>query len=207
MATLRFANRTGQAGVYHTGSPNYVACSGGAAEAGYVTFEAKDTDDSWDDGDTIGVLVLKDNSNYKVWIASWDATNKYLEVVTEEETVGTISDSDAVIARAVLTTEQIDNAITEPQINVQTGTTYTLLASDKGKVVCFTSGSAVTVTIDAALQVNFHCLLVQEGAGVVSLDPQSTDTLNGAAANVSLADQWKSGYLYQRTEGAWVLIV
>lgn len=206
MATLRFANRTGQYGVYRTGAPDYVACSGGAAEVGYVTFEVKDTDGSWAEGDLIGVLVFKDNNNYKVWLASWDDTNKYLKVVTEEETVGTISDADAVTVRGVLTEKQLDIALTEPQINVQTGTTYTLLTTDKGKTICFNNGAAVTVTIDAALPVNFACTVVQEGVGLVSLDPQSTDTLNGATLNVALAGQWKSGYLYQRTEGAWVLI-
>ena len=85
---LRFPNRTGQEGVYKTGSPNYVDVDNTSDPlAGMVTFAAKATDDSWTNADTLAVLVKKDNSNYKVWTAEWNATDEYLEVITEEETV------------------------------------------------------------------------------------------------------------------------
>jgi hypothetical protein len=53
-------------------------------------------------------------------------------------------------------------------INAQTGTTYTLLASDNGKVVTFNNSAAVTLTVPSGLGVGFNCLVVQLGAGAVT---------------------------------------
>ena len=208
MSTLRFANRTSQAGIYFTGTPNYVDVDNTYTIApGMVSFAAKATDDSWVNGDICGLLIKKDNSNYKVWLAEWVSADEYFNVITEEESVGTISDTDDVYVTAVLTNKVMERAIMQPQVETESGTTRTLAASDAGKVICCTSATAVTITPEASLPVNFHCMIVQEGPGLVSIARDSTDTLNGGTSNVSLAGQWKSGYLLQRTEGAWVVIV
>ena len=55
----------------------------------------------------------------------------------------------------------------DASINDQTGTAYTLLASDNGKVVTLDNGSAVTVTIPSGLGVGFNCSFIQKGAGQV----------------------------------------
>mgnify|MGYP007100075619 CR=1 FL=1 len=60
-------------------------------------------------------------------------------------------------------------------VNVQSGTTYTLQASDNGKILRFTSGSAVTVTVNTAVAVaGFNCLLEQAGAGQIGFDGTAT---------------------------------
>jgi hypothetical protein len=193
--------------VYYDSTTDYVDVDNTfTVEQGMVTFAAKATDDSWANNDLCGLLVKKDNSNYQVWLGKWVSASEYFEVVTLEESVGTLSDEDDVIVTAVLTNVVMDKAISEPQIETEAGTSRTLSLSDKGKVISFTSGSTVTVTPAATLPVNFHCMLVQEGAGAVSVARDSTDTLNGGTANVSLAGQWKSAYLFQRTEGAWVVV-
>ena len=63
-------------------------------------------------------------------------------------------------------------------INDQTGTAYTLLASDNGKVVVLNNGSAVTVTVPSGLGVGFNCSFVQKGAGQVSFSASSTTIYN-----------------------------
>jgi len=63
-------------------------------------------------------------------------------------------------------------------INDQTGTAYTLLASDNGKVVVLNNGSAVTVTVPSGLGVGFNCSFVQKGAGQVSFAASSTTIYN-----------------------------
>lgn len=205
---LQNPNRTGQAGTFKTGSPNYIDVSSGAALSGMITFAAKVTDDSWADGDLVGLSIVKDASNYKVWLASWDNTNSYLELVTEEETVGTINDTDAVEVTAVPTRLTIERIWRNAEFIVESGATRTLLATDHGKIICCTNGSAVAITCDDALPAEFHCLIVQEGAGTVTIDSEGTDTCNGAAAGtgVAVSGQWKSAYVYQRTEGAWVVV-
>lgn len=61
--------------------------------------------------------------------------------------------------------------------NTQSGTTYTLQSSDNGKVVNFTSGSSVAVTVPSGLGATFQCLITQSGAG------QLTFTGSGATVN------------------------
>ena len=63
-------------------------------------------------------------------------------------------------------------------INDQTGTAYTLLASDNGKVVVLDNGSAVTVTVPSGLGVGFNCSFVQKGAGQVTFSASSTTIYN-----------------------------
>jgi hypothetical protein len=66
----------------------------------------------------------------------------------------------------------------DPVINVQTGTTYTLLASDNGKIIELNNASAITVTVPTALGAGFNCVIVQLGAGQVTLSPSSTTLRN-----------------------------
>jgi|11BtaG_2_1085332.scaffolds.fasta_scaffold06346_4 hypothetical protein len=63
-------------------------------------------------------------------------------------------------------------------INDQTGTAYTLLASDNGKVVVLDNASAVTVTVPSGLGVGFNCSFVQKGAGQVTFSASSTTIYN-----------------------------
>jgi len=51
--------------------------------------------------------------------------------------------------------------------NDQTGTTYTLQATDTGNVLTFDNAANVTVTVPATLPVGFSCTVIQLGAGQV----------------------------------------
>jgi hypothetical protein len=53
-------------------------------------------------------------------------------------------------------------------INTQAGTTYTIDATDNGKVIQTTGASAITITIPAGLPTGFNCTVVQMGAGQIS---------------------------------------
>jgi hypothetical protein len=54
-------------------------------------------------------------------------------------------------------------------IITESGVTRTLSASDNGKVIYCTSGSAVTITCAAGLGVAFSCTIIQGGAGKVTV--------------------------------------
>lgn len=206
---LQHPNATGQTATFKTGSPNYIDVSTGAALENWSTFAARATADAWADGDLVGIYIEKDASNHKVWLASWDDTNSYLELVSEEETAGTISDADAVDVTAVPTKLVMERVMRDAEFVEESGTTRTLSASDHGKTIRCTSASAVAITLDDALDVGFHCLIVQEGAGTVTVDTEGTDTLNGVApgTGVELPAQYKSTYVYQGSAGAWVIVV
>jgi hypothetical protein len=52
-----------------------------------------------------------------------------------------------------------------------------LLSSDNGKVVTLVNGSAITLTVPAGLAAGFNCMIVQKGAGVVTITPANTVTV------------------------------
>lgn len=63
------------------------------------------------------------------------------------------------------------------EVNPQSGTSYTLAASDNGKIISCTSNSAVGITVPA-LTTGFNCLIVQRGTGQVTLVNGSGGTVN-----------------------------
>lgn len=69
--------------------------------------------------------------------------------------------------------------------NAQTGTTYTLVAGDSGKLVTFSNGSATTLTVPASVFSAGDIINVQQiGAGQVTISGGSvTITSTGATAS------------------------
>ena len=64
-----------------------------------------------------------------------------------------------------------------PGINTIAASSYTLNTSDNGKIIVFTSASAVTLTIPAELTNRFTCSLVQYGTGQVTVTAGAGVTL------------------------------
>jgi hypothetical protein len=62
--------------------------------------------------------------------------------------------------------------------NAQSGTTYTVLASDDGKVITLTNAAAITVTVPAGLGAEFSCVFIQGGAGQVTFSASGTTVNN-----------------------------
>lgn len=80
-------------------------------------------------------------------------------------------------------------------VNAQVGTSYTLLASDNGKVVTLNNAAAITLTVPASLGAGFSCTLVQLGAGQVTVTPSGT-TVNSYGSLTKLAGQHASATLF-----------
>lgn len=70
------------------------------------------------------------------------------------------------------------------QFNAQTGTTYTILATDMGKVVTFANAGAIAVTLPVATTAGFEAgkcfIAISIGAGTATITP-TTSTINGQA--------------------------
>jgi hypothetical protein len=89
------------------------------------------------------------------------------------------------------------------EINSQSGTTYTLQASDLGKLIVFTNSASITLTIPSGLvakpgsssSVGFSCTIKQKGAGKI--------TITGSGTTVD------NKYSYTKTNGAsaiaWIM--
>jgi hypothetical protein len=74
-----------------------------------------------------------------------------------------------------------------PVINTQTGITYSLAASDTGKVVRFTNNSAITLTIPTGLPTGFNCVVLQAGNGVITFTASGTTITNAHSYTKSYA--------------------
>jgi hypothetical protein len=79
---------------------------------------------------------------------------------------GSVAVSGNVYAGSPTVPQQL--ATLNAAINAQTGTTYTLQASDNGEVLTFNNASGITLTVPSGLGAGFNCLIVQLGAGTVT---------------------------------------
>ena len=93
--------------------------------------------------------------------------------------------------------------------NAQTGTTYTLVLSDAGKMVSLTNASAITLTIptnaSVAFPVNTRIDLLQYGAGQVTVGGAGV-TINSSGAKLKLTGQYSGASLWKKATDTWVLI-
>ena len=78
----------------------------------------------------------------------------------------------------------------EASLNKITGTTYTLEASDKGKVVTLDNSSSITVTILNNLGDGFNCLIVQKGTGKITISAGTGVTLINRQSHTKTAGQY-----------------
>ncbi|NOR84755.1 hypothetical protein GQ473_01425, partial [archaeon] len=90
--------------------------------------------------------------------------------------------------------------------NNQTGTTYTIASTDNGKIITFNNAASIAVTLPDTLATDFQCTIVQVGAGVPTVTP-NTDTINGAGTGVAPSAQWKGMYLSQYSATNWLALL
>jgi len=133
-----------------------------------------------------GDLVASNNLN-DVASAATSRTNLGLGDAATK-TVGTADTN--VIAVSSGTVDLGGNKLEDfdASINDQTGTAYTLVAGDNGKVVVLNNGSAITLTVPSGLGVGFNCTVVQKGAGQVTFSASST-TINNRQSHTKIAGQ------------------
>ena len=100
--------------------------------------------------------------------------------------------------------------INELQQNEQTGTSYTLVLTDAGKLIETNNASANTLTVppnsSVALPVGTQILVLQTGAGQTTLAAGSGVTVNSKDGNLKLSAQWCGVTLIKRATDIWVAI-
>jgi hypothetical protein len=69
-------------------------------------------------------------------------------------------------------------------------TSRSLSDADSGKIIDFTSGSAVTVTAPTTLSPGFNCKIVQSGAGLVTVQGDGTMVVNTESAALTTNAQY-----------------
>lgn len=83
-----------------------------------------------------------------------------------------------------------------PSVNTQTGTAYTITQNDNTNVITCGSGSATTVTVPVGLGPGFNCLIVQIGAGQVTISAASGVTINNADSFSAISAQYGAATLF-----------
>ena len=94
-------------------------------------------------------------------------------------------------------------------INQQTGTTYTTVLADAGKIVECSNAGAIALTIppnaSVAYAVGTQIVVVQTGAGVVTLTPGAGVTLNSRGSLLATAGQYAVAFLYKQATNTWIV--
>ena len=94
--------------------------------------------------------------------------------------------------------------------NAQTGTTYTLVLSDAGKMITMTNASSNTLTIplnsSVAFPVNTRIDIIQYGAGQTTIAAASGVTIYSSGSKLKLTGQYSGASLWKKATDTWVLI-
>lgn len=94
--------------------------------------------------------------------------------------------------------------------NPQTGTSYTLVAADAGKLIESNNAAANTVVIPLNSSVPFpvgtKIDILQTGAGATSASVVSGVTLNSEAGKRTINAQWQAASLIKRATDTWVMV-
>jgi hypothetical protein len=123
---------------------------------------------------------------------------------TNITSVGTLS------ALAVTGAITAGSVVAPLAINAQTGTTYTFVIADAGKLVTSSNGSAQTVTVPPNSSVAFAIgtqIIVQNiGSANATLATAGTPTLNSKDANLEIDGQFAAATLIKTATDAWSII-
>lgn len=94
--------------------------------------------------------------------------------------------------------------------NAQTGTSYTLVLTDAGKMVTMTNASSNTLTVppnaDVAFPVNTRLDIIQYGAGQTTIAAGSGVTIYSSGSKLKLTGQYSGASLWKKATNTWVLI-
>ena len=109
-----------------------------------------------------------------------------------------------------LTNKTLTAPVINTAFNPQTGTSYTLVLSDNGKLVEVANASAITVSIptnSTAFPIGSQITVLQSGVGQITIAAATpgTTTVN-ATPGLKLRAQWSSAVLIKRNTEQWVVI-
>ena len=95
-------------------------------------------------------------------------------------------------------------------INAQTGTTYTFVLADAGKLVTSSNGSAQTITVPpnsgVAFAIGTQIIVQNIGSANATLATAGTPTLNSKDSNLEIDGQFAAATLIKTATDAWSII-
>ena len=141
--------------------------------------------DRWIDADTGKEYVYINDGDSSQWIQPV-ASNGLVGVTYDNGTSTYHVDASVEITGTV--TSDDGYRIGSGAINSQSGSTYTLLTSDNGKVIVWNYASGATLTVPSGLAVGFNATVIQTGTGSIGITGSGT-TLNSFEGKLNIAGQ------------------
>ncbi len=138
----------------------------------------------------------------------WDASDEKLVITgTDGQNALEVADGDVEITDQLT----VSGGLVAPlQINAQTGTTYTFVLADAGKMITSSNGSAQTLTVPPNSSVAYATgtqIIVQAiGSGTATLAEGSGVTINSKDSNKDIDGQYAAATLIKTATDAWSLI-
>jgi len=138
----------------------------------------------------------------------WDASDEKLVITgTDGQNSLEVADGDVEITDQLT----VSGGLVAPlQINAQTGTTYTFVLADAGKMVTSSNASAQTLTVPPNSSVAFDIgtqIMVQNiGSANCTLAQGSGVTINSKDSNKEIDGQYAAATLIKTATDAWSLI-
>lgn len=121
-------------------------------------------------------------------------------------TIGATTPASGVFTTGVFTTARVTAG---QLVNEQTGTSYTLVLTDAGKLIECNNGSPFTLTIplnsSVAIPVGSQITVVQTGAGQVTFSAAGGVTLNSRGSATKTYSQYAIAVLYKQATDVWIL--
>lgn len=174
--------------------------------------------DSWDDStNTVkGTLVLRSQLTPTIW-ATFNVTgvttaSGYRKIlVTYVDSVGTLPTTTGDIFSSFVRAGDVgaDASVTQT-INAQTGTTYTFVLADAGKLVTSSNAGTQVLTVPlnatVAYPVGTHIDIAQLGAGLVSIAATAGVTINSAGSALNISVRYGAATLIKLATDTWLLV-
>jgi hypothetical protein len=115
------------------------------------------------------------------------------------------------VAAQVLTAAELDAVATAMiAINAQTGTTYTTVLADDGKLVTCSNASAIALTIppnsSVAYGIGTQINIAQLGAGTVTITAGAGVTLNSAGTKLKTDAQYAVATCVKTDTNTWFVV-
>jgi hypothetical protein len=193
-------------GISNSATTMTVATGAGAALLGGVTLASGNID-------TFSVAIDPDTQNEEIVFITANSSDSFT-IVRGQSGSSAISHSGGATVKHVFVSEALnafEAGLNETiPLNNQTGTTYTLVASDAGDLVTLTNASAITLTVPTNATVPFatgtQITITRAGSGSVTVAGATGVTVNSADNFLKLRAQWSSATLIKTDTNSWILI-
>lgn len=148
---------------------------------------------------------ITDNTNWEVGVGTFTTAGTTLS----RDSIFASSNAGAAVnwgagSKDVFCTAPMQSMVGAPRLQAKTGA-YTVVASDNGSIINCTSGTfTVSLTAAATLGSGFTCWVWNTGTGVITIDPNSTETVDGVDPTTEFKLTQGTGVQIVCTGTAWL---